>query len=199
LLVSKDGRVVSVDVDAQIAAEARRALRDGGYRVRIVHADGRGGFAKTAPYDRIIVTASADAVPRAWFEQLADDGLLHVPLHLNAGGAQAIPVLRKTPAGFRSLRALAGGFMPLRNADESGIPEPLREPRLNITNTSDQGPGPILQLSGAALETLSPLAKRRLLATALGEPRKAAARPARRPRRARPLPFANAAQEPARQ
>jgi protein-L-isoaspartate(D-aspartate) O-methyltransferase len=172
LLVGKHGRVVSVDVDAQIAAEARRVLRDAGYTVRIVHADGRAGFVKTAPFDRIIVTASADAVPRAWFEQLADDGLLEVPLRLSADGAQAIPVLRKTPVGFRSLHTLGGGFMPLRGADESGIPDPLREPRLNITETSDQGPETILQLSGSAVETLSRPAKRRLLATALGEPRR---------------------------
>jgi protein-L-isoaspartate(D-aspartate) O-methyltransferase len=172
LLVGRRGRVVSVDIDAQIAAEAHRTLSNLGYKIRIVHADGRAGFVKTAPYDRIIVTASSDAVPRAWFEQLADDGLLEVPLRLHGAGMQVIPVLRKTPPGFRSLHTLAGGFMPLRGADESGIPDPLREPRLNITETSVQGPESILQLSGDALETLSRPAKRRLLATALGEARK---------------------------
>jgi protein-L-isoaspartate(D-aspartate) O-methyltransferase len=173
LLVGKQGRVVSVDVDAQIAAEARRTLRDFGYEVRIVHADGRAGYAETAPYDRIIVTASADAVPRDWFEQLADDGLIEVPLRLNSvGAAQAIPVLRKTSTGFRSLRAVAGGFMPLRGADESGVPDPLREPRLTITDTTHEGLESVLQLSGSALNTLSRAAKRRLLTTVLGEPRR---------------------------
>jgi protein-L-isoaspartate(D-aspartate) O-methyltransferase len=38
LLVGKRGQVVSVDVDAQVAAGARRALRENGYRVRVVHA-----------------------------------------------------------------------------------------------------------------------------------------------------------------
>jgi protein-L-isoaspartate(D-aspartate) O-methyltransferase len=170
LLVGRQGLVVSVDVDAQIAGEARRALRDGGYTVRIVHADGRAGYAKTAPYDRIIVTASADAVPRTWFEQLADDGLAEVPLRLSPAGAQAIPVLRKTSSGFRSLRTVAGGFMPLRGADE-GVFVPPGGPYLNVTDGSRNGTEPILQLNGAALETLSRPAKRRLLATALGEPR----------------------------
>ena len=171
LLVGMEGRVVSVDVDAQVAAEARRALRDGGYRVRIVHADGRAGFAKTAPYDRIIVTASADAISRAWFEQLADDGLLEVPLRLGSLGAQGIPVFRKTPAGFRSLRAVAGGFMPLRSGDDEGD-EPPREPSLLVTDLSRDRSEPLLQLSGAALGTLSQPARRRLVATALGEPRR---------------------------
>jgi protein-L-isoaspartate(D-aspartate) O-methyltransferase len=174
LLVGKRGQVVSVDVDAQITAEARRALRDGGYRVRVVHVDGRAGFAQSAPYDRIILTASADAVPRAWFEQLADDGLLEAPLRLNTPGAQAIPVLRKTPRGFRSLRVLRGGFMPLRGADEDGGGIPPREPCLNVTylGRDRDEREPLLQLDGAALTTLSRSAKRRLLATALGEPRR---------------------------
>jgi methyltransferase of FxLD system len=172
LLAGKRGRVLSVEVDAQIAAEARHALRKSGYRVRVVHADGRAGFAEPAPYDRIIVTASADAVPPAWFEQLADDGLLVAPLRLNSSGAQAIPVLRKTPRGFRSLRALTGGFMPLRGADDDGSGEPPREPCLNVTDLSRDGREPLLQLNGAALATLSRPAKRRLLAIALGKPRR---------------------------
>jgi protein-L-isoaspartate(D-aspartate) O-methyltransferase len=172
LLVGTRGRVVTVDIDAQIAAEARRALRDGGYRVRVVHADGRAGFSRTAPYDRIIVTASAEAVPHAWFEQLADDGLLEVPLRLTSAGAQAIPVLRKTRGGFRSLRAVCGGFMPLRGADDDGGGEPPREPCLVVSDLSRERSEPLLQLSGAALATLSQTARRRLLATALGESRR---------------------------
>jgi protein-L-isoaspartate(D-aspartate) O-methyltransferase len=171
LLVGRQGLVVSVDIDAQIAREARRALRDGGFRARIFHADGRAGYAKAAPYDRIIVTASADTIPRPWFEQLADDGLLEVPLRLSPAGAQAIPVLRKTQAGLRSLRAVAGGFMPLRGADEN-VFVPPHGPYLNVTDGARNGTEPILQLNGAALETLSRRAKRRLLAIALGEPRR---------------------------
>ena len=172
LLIGRRGQVVTVDVDGQIAAQARRALRHGGYPVRVVHADGRAGFSRAAPYDRIVVTASADAVPWAWFEQLADDGLLEVPLRLNKGGAQAIPVLCKSRGGFRSLRAVCGGFMPLRGADEDGGGEPPREPCLVVSDLGRDGRKPLLQLSGAALATLSQTATRRLLVTALGEPRR---------------------------
>jgi protein-L-isoaspartate(D-aspartate) O-methyltransferase len=170
-LVGERGRVVSLDVDAELAGQARRALRDHGARVRVVHADGRSGFDQSAPYDRIIITASADTVPRAWFEQLTDGGLLVAPLRLNAAGMQAIPVLRKTKRGFRSERVLRGGFMPLRDEGEGGLPR-TREPFLNITDFGGEWTEPILQLNGAALATLSRKAKRRLLATALGEPRR---------------------------
>jgi protein-L-isoaspartate(D-aspartate) O-methyltransferase len=172
LLVGERGRVVSLDVDREIAAGARRALGDGGYRVRVVHADGRGGFSNAAPYDRIIVTASAEEVPRAWSEQLADDGLLEVPLRLDRAGMQVIPVLRKTPAGFRSVRAVAGGFMPLRDAGDESGGAPPQEPALVVTDLSGNGPESFAHLCGVGLRTLSQAAKRRLLATALGKPRR---------------------------
>jgi protein-L-isoaspartate(D-aspartate) O-methyltransferase len=170
LLVGVRGRVVSVDVDREIAAAARRALKEGGYRVRVVHTDGRAGFPNAAPYDRIIVTASTEEVPRAWSRQLADGGLLEAPLRLDRAGMQVIPVLRKARAGFRSVRAVAGGFMPLRDTgDDDGLPP--QEPGLLVTDLTRNGPEPFAHLTGAALQTLSQAAKRRLLATALGEPR----------------------------
>jgi protein-L-isoaspartate(D-aspartate) O-methyltransferase len=127
VLVGRRGRVISVDVDPEIARGARRALRGAGYKARVMVGDGREGFADAAPYDRIIVTASSDSVPVAWFEQLDPGGLLEVPLRLSASGAQAIPLLRKGRAGFRSTGVVAGGFMPLRSAGD-GAAAALKRP-----------------------------------------------------------------------
>ena len=66
-LVGRSGRVVSVDVDPEVARGARRNLRAGGYRARVVVGDGRDGVASDAPYHRIVVTASSESVPVAWF------------------------------------------------------------------------------------------------------------------------------------
>ena len=171
LLVGRSGRVVSVDVDAEVARGARRALRGGGYRARVVEGDGRAGFAKLAPYDRIIVTASSDAVPRSWFEQLRPDGLLEVPLRLNATGAQAIPLLAKTRHGFRSRSVLAGGFMPLRAAGAEAAAA-LKRPAIVASDATGERDAPLKEVAGEALRTLSPRARRRLLATALGDGRR---------------------------
>jgi protein-L-isoaspartate(D-aspartate) O-methyltransferase len=171
LLVGERGRVVSIDIDPQIAAQARRTLKATNHRVRVVHADGRSGYPQSAPFDRIIVTGSTETIPLAWHEQLADHGLLQVPLRLTAAGMQAIPVLRKTLRGFRSQHVLRGGFMALHGADDDGIPPRPREPILNVTQIGPEGSTPVLQLSGVALATLSAAATRRLLATAVGNPR----------------------------
>ncbi|MEX2554675.1 MAG: methyltransferase domain-containing protein [Actinomycetota bacterium] len=171
LLVGPRGRVVSVDIDRDLARDARRSLRTGGYRVRVLPGDGREGVSEFAPYDRIVVTASSDTVPRAWFEQLQPGGLLEVPLRLSPTGAQAIPLLRKTRDGLRSVAMLCGGFMPLRPQGEDAAAV-LKQPMLVASDATSDGGAPVQQLSGEALRTLSPRARRRLLSIALTEGRR---------------------------
>jgi protein-L-isoaspartate(D-aspartate) O-methyltransferase len=172
-LVGSRGRVVSIDVDPELARGARRGLRAAGYKARIFSGDGRAGFAPAAPYDRIIVTASTDVVPAAWFRQCIPGGLLEVPLRLSAAGAQAIALLRKGKEGFRSIDVIAGGFIPLRSDDANAAASLKRTALIASDATCETGTS-ITELYGEALTTLTTRAKRRLLALALGEPRKLA-------------------------
>ena len=172
-LVGPSGRVTTVDVDAELARGARKALRAAGRTARVVAGDGRHGFAGNAPYDRIVVTASADAVPVAWFEQLAPDGRLQVPLRLSAGGAQAIALLRRAGPRLRSVSAIGGAFMPLREADGAATRTPW--PPALVAAHRDGGRETLLrELHGVAVGALSDRAKRRLLSIALDEPRRVA-------------------------
>jgi len=170
-IVGTSGRVETVDIDADTARRAGRALRAGGYRARVVVADGRDGLPARAPYDRIIVTASSDTLPHAWFEQLVDGGLVEVPLRLReSAGAHVIATLQKHERGLRSVSVVGGGFMPLRGEDEQALPQSMRW--LGITDATGGAPKPVRQLSGVALTRLSQAAKRRLLAVALEDPRR---------------------------
>jgi protein-L-isoaspartate(D-aspartate) O-methyltransferase len=123
-IVGPGGRVVSVELDPETVAKAQHALQEGGYAVEVVAGDGREGFAPEAPYDRVIVTASAETVPRSWYDQLVDGGIVVVPLRVSAATMQAIPALRKEAGGFRSVAVLCGSFMPLRGAPDEPIDEP---------------------------------------------------------------------------
>lgn len=69
--------VTTVDVSEEIAARARQVIPQVvGDGVTIIRADGREGYRENAPYDRVIVTASAPVVAPAWREQLSPEGKL---------------------------------------------------------------------------------------------------------------------------
>ena len=80
-LAGPTGHVTTVEIDRDLAAAARVALRRTGYEnVDAVAGDGHEGWASRAPYDRIIVTAGARRVEPAWSAQLVDGGRLVVPI-----------------------------------------------------------------------------------------------------------------------
>jgi protein-L-isoaspartate(D-aspartate) O-methyltransferase len=165
-VVGEEGRVVSVELDPDTARSARRALRD--TRVKVVTGDGREGHAAGASYDRIIVTASADEVPRAWLDQLAVGGLLEVPLRLRrSAGLQLIPTFRRENGRLRSASVICGGFMPLRAAPQDRSPY---WPMLNVTRSSGPDTTTLISLGGELLRSLSPRAARRLTAAICSPP-----------------------------
>lgn len=120
-----DQCVTSIEVDPTAAAEADERLGTAGLRPLLVVGDGAAGHPPRAPYDRIIATCAVARIPAAWVDQLADGGLMVVPLTF--GGALA--VLRKTgPATVSGrLDAEQTYFMALRAADEAtmgcGVPD----------------------------------------------------------------------------
>jgi methyltransferase of FxLD system len=171
-LVGPTGRVTTVDVDAGIARGARRALREGGYRVSVKVGDGRAGDPRGAPYDRVVATACADEIPLPWFEQLADGGRIEVPLRLDPDGAaiQLIPVLERHGDRLRSVALTWGGFMPLHSGDGGWRPPPAA---LSATRTVKGKPTSLISMSGAGLEQLSARAARELLGAVLTKPGRA--------------------------
>lgn len=124
-IVGPKGRITSIDIDPDLARDARRALKKGGYRARVVVGDGRRGWPKDAPYDRIILTASSDRIPRPLFRQTEIGGLLEMPLQLDESGGlgrQMVVVFRKTKESLESTRVFPGGFMYLRSSSEEDAP-----------------------------------------------------------------------------
>jgi protein-L-isoaspartate(D-aspartate) O-methyltransferase len=173
-IVGPRGRITSVDIDTEQAHHARRSIRQAGYRAGIVAGDGRRGYPDEAPYDRIIVTACADAIPRAWFEQLVPGGRLEVPLRLDPDGAaiQLIPVFERDGSRLRSVGVTWGGFMPLHGGDGGWRPRP---PALSASRFTERRPASLVSLSGAGVARLSVRSARALLAALLTD-----ALPARR-------------------
>jgi protein-L-isoaspartate(D-aspartate) O-methyltransferase len=88
--------VVSIERYRTLADQARRRLGALGYdNVDVVVGDGYAGVPDRAPYDRIIVTAAAEEVPPALLDQLANNGVMLLPLGPQ-GGPQHIVKLTKS-------------------------------------------------------------------------------------------------------
>ncbi len=112
-LVRPDGSVTTLDIQDDVAREARERLAAGGFAdVRVVTVDGWRGHPEGAPYDRIELTASVDDLSPFWVEQLAPAGRLLVPLFLTR--AQALVCFRKDGERLVSESVQGGGFMALR-------------------------------------------------------------------------------------
>jgi protein-L-isoaspartate(D-aspartate) O-methyltransferase len=73
--------VYSIERLTPLASKARKTLDELGiFNVQVIIGDGTKGYAKEAPFDRIIVTAGAPYTPETLIEQLAPEGMLVIPI-----------------------------------------------------------------------------------------------------------------------
>lgn len=81
ILSALAARVVSIERHAELSSQAASRLAElRCLNVRLVVGDGTQGWPEEAPYDRILVAAAAAACPPALFEQLAEGGVLVIPV-----------------------------------------------------------------------------------------------------------------------
>ena len=81
VLAACGATVFSIERVLQLHERAARSLDETGFgSVTLRLGDGSRGWPEEAPFDRIMVTAAAPAVPTALREQLADGGILVAPV-----------------------------------------------------------------------------------------------------------------------
>lgn len=117
-MVGDAGHVTSLEIDPDLAADAKRSLHRAGYdRVRVIVQDGTVPVPENSRFDAIIVTAAAWEVYRCWFDQLRSGGKLVVPLRW-CGQTQSVELIRSVAPDSqrREMHAktiLPASFMPL--------------------------------------------------------------------------------------
>lgn len=105
--------VVTIERYRTIAEQARERLQSLGYQnVEVIAGDGFAGAPDRAPFDRIIVTAAAEEVPQTLLDQLADDGIMVLPLGPH-NGPQHIIKLTKSQTGVAQEKLIPVRFVPL--------------------------------------------------------------------------------------
>jgi protein-L-isoaspartate(D-aspartate) O-methyltransferase len=112
-------RVFTIELLPELAAAARQRLVELGYgRVQGRAGDGYQGWPAEAPFDAILVTATAPAVPPALKEQLKEGGRLVIPVG-RPGSVQQLLLLRKVKGELREEKRLPVLFVPLVKPGEA--------------------------------------------------------------------------------
>ena len=70
----------SMEIRQILAREVKIRLKKLGYMVQVRQGDGYFGWKEYSPFDRIIITAAANHVPRPLLDQLKSGGKLILPL-----------------------------------------------------------------------------------------------------------------------
>jgi protein-L-isoaspartate(D-aspartate) O-methyltransferase len=111
LLSTLVASVTALESDADLATLAKAALK-GVANVTVAVGDLAAGYAKSAPYDVILIDGVVDGIPGALIEQLADGGRLATGVLDN--GVTQLCVGTKAGAGF--------GILPFTEADAVVLP-----------------------------------------------------------------------------
>ena len=80
ILLEMGAKVYTIEYNRTLFERTRDFLPKLGYRPYFIHGDGSKGLPAKAPFDKIIVTAGAPVVPTALTDQLADPGILIIPV-----------------------------------------------------------------------------------------------------------------------
>ncbi|MDQ2803879.1 MAG: protein-L-isoaspartate(D-aspartate) O-methyltransferase, partial [Pseudomonadota bacterium] len=106
-------QVWTVEAIAELARQAREALAvEAIGNVEVRTGDGAQGWPEHAPYDAVIVTAAARAVPPALIDQLRSPGRLVIPVGPPHGAHELMLIEKGSDGGTRTRSLLDVAFVP---------------------------------------------------------------------------------------
>lgn len=138
-IVGPAGRVLSLDIDADLVAAARANLDMAGFHaVGLRQADGGLGAPDAAPFDRIIVTAGAWDLLPAWRAQLAPGGRIVVPVTVLPGVMLSLALEQRGDV-WVAVSARPCSFVLLRGA-EAHPGRAAGQPRVTLRPRDERSP-----------------------------------------------------------
>jgi protein-L-isoaspartate(D-aspartate) O-methyltransferase len=131
-IVGPSGAVVSIDIDTDVASQAREHLARAGYPdVTVVTADGAEGYPQAAPYDRVIATVGVSDLASSWRDQTGPGGRIVVPLDVR-GTQLAVAFERAGDGAWTSVSLRPCGFMRMRGAQAGPERTVVLSPGLSV-------------------------------------------------------------------
>jgi protein-L-isoaspartate(D-aspartate) O-methyltransferase len=109
--------VYTIEIVEELGKKSTKLLQKLGYKnVHVKLGDGFQGWAEHAPFDKIIVTCSPEKVPQPLIDQLADGGLMVVPV--GERYQQTLYLYRKKEGKLESEALLPTLFVPMTGKAE---------------------------------------------------------------------------------
>jgi protein-L-isoaspartate(D-aspartate) O-methyltransferase len=149
-LVGDPAAVVTIEIELDVAEQARRNLASAGYgAITVLCADGVEGAPSLALFDRIELTVAADDIAPAWMDQLAPGGRLVLPLELHRQQRGQVSLALVKQEGYLESDAAAYAFfIPLRGDQAMNA---ARAAPLSVISTHDSSHRWELNLFGTPL------------------------------------------------
>ena len=111
-IVSKKGKVIAIEIIPELKEFGERNVSKYNFIergiVQFICADGSKGYQKEAPYDKILVSATAERVFPAWKEQLKISGRIVTPI-----GSSIWLFTKKSETDFEEIEYPGFAFVPL--------------------------------------------------------------------------------------
>lgn len=80
--VGRKGKVITVELERKLVEFARRNLKKLKLKlnIKVIHWDGKKGYAKESPYDKCMITAACREIPKPVIKQVKNGGRIVAPV-----------------------------------------------------------------------------------------------------------------------
>lgn len=109
--IIKEGKIYGIELIKRLAVKSKSLLKEDS-NISIFNKNGFNGLKEHAPYDRILISASADTIPSHLIHQLKDSGILVAPVN------QSIFFIKKENGEIIEKEYPGFAFVPLIKGNE---------------------------------------------------------------------------------
>ncbi len=78
--IIKKGKIYGIEIISSLADKSKKLLKED-KKITILNKNGSNGLPEKAPFDRILISASANEIPTKLYPQLKNDGILVTPVN----------------------------------------------------------------------------------------------------------------------
>jgi protein-L-isoaspartate(D-aspartate) O-methyltransferase len=112
--IGTKGKVITIELEKDLVEISKKNVKKVKLKnVMIIHGDGKLGYPKEAPYDKCIITAAADEIPKSIIEQVKIGGRIVAPVN-DFLGQKMLVVDKISETEFKKEDLGSFVFVPLR-------------------------------------------------------------------------------------